>query len=83
MCLPVAEPDSNHLLLHAEGAAEHGDLLGGGFRVVQEGPLEGHANPRLDGGALLSPTTHRVGRAMRWGHVRGTAEQSRDGGQVT
>ena len=74
MCLPVTEPDAHHLLLHAERAAQHGDLLRRWLGVVQEGALESHAHARLDRGALLPAAAHRVGRTVRRSHVRRAAE---------
>lgn len=73
----VAEPDAHDLLLHAEGVGERGDLLAGGFGVVQEGLLERHAHAGLDGGALLAAAAHRLGQRRARARRRAAARQRR------
>lgn len=66
----VAEPDPHHLLLHGERFGEHGDLLGGGLRVLQEGLLQGQPDRGLDAGALLPPPPDGFWRSVGAGQRR-------------
>lgn len=60
MKLPVAEPDPDHFLLHAETVGEHGNFLGSRLWILQECLLQGDPNARLDRGPLLPPPTDRL-----------------------
>ncbi len=51
---PVAEPDSHHLLLHAQAIADVLHLLACRLGIVVKGSLQRHPDGVVDAGAFLA-----------------------------
>lgn len=72
---PIAEPHAHHLLLHAQGIRQHGDLLRRGLRVREERLLQGHPHARLNGRPLLPAPPDRLRGRHRVAQRTGVAQR--------
>lgn len=64
-CLPIAEPNPNHLLLHREAVRQHSYFFGGGLWILEKGLFQRHSYTRFYRRPFLPPPADRF-RRREW-----------------